>query len=58
MVLRTYVFRNTLGNKDKNNKCVSCKKKLENGEKVSTKRSGNKLRIRCYDCSKKYHLIE
>jgi len=54
MIMRTYKFRA----RKKNNECVSCHKKLETHEKVTTKRSGNNLRIRCYDCSKKYHLIE
>ena len=36
--------------------CVSCGKQLELYDEVTSKRSGNNLRIRCIPCSEKYHI--
>tara|TARA_B100000929_G_C15490211_1_gene414172 strand:+ start:1668 stop:1883 length:216 start_codon:yes stop_codon:yes gene_type:complete len=36
--------------------CVSCKEPIEMWQEVTSKRSGNNLRIRCMPCSKKFLL--
>ena len=37
--------------------CVSCEEKIMEGEQVSSRRSGNHLRIRCMPCTERYHLV-
>ena len=37
--------------------CVSCGHDIELGQEVTSKRSGNNLRIRCIECSERYGLI-
>ena len=37
--------------------CVSCDNNIELGQEVTSKRSGNNLRVRCIECSERYGLI-
>lgn len=58
-LIRYFVKENTLSGLQNRgmDHCVSCEEKIVIWDEVTSKRSGNNLRLRCLPCSKRYRLI-